>query len=147
MVDEFARTSDPDVYAAGDCANLPSKLMGRRLRLESVHNAIEQAKTAALSIAGKPKAYDDVPWFWSDQYDVKLQIAGLSAPGDSVVVRGDPAARKFAAFYLRDGVVAAVDAVNAAPEYMIGRMMIAQKKAVDPARLADLATPMKALMG
>ena len=102
---------------------------------------------AKASIAGKPKAYDDVPWFWSDQYDVKLQIAGLSTPGDSVVVRGDPAARKFAAFYLRDGVVAAVDAVNAAPEYMIGRMMIAQKKAVDPARLADLATPMKALMG
>ena len=147
VVDEFARTSDPNVYAAGDCANLPSKLMGRRLRLESVHNAIEQAKTAALSIAGKPKAYDDVPWFWSDQYDIKLQIAGLSAPGDTVVVRGDPASRKFAAFYLRDGVVAAVDAVNAAPEYMIGRMMIAQKKAVDPGRLADPATPMKSLMG
>ena len=88
-----------------------------------------------------------MPWFWSDQYDIKLQIAGLSAPGDTVVVRGDPASRKFAAFYLRDGVVAAVDAVNAAPEYMIGRMMIAQKKAVDPGRLADPAMPMKSLMG
>jgi 3-phenylpropionate/trans-cinnamate dioxygenase ferredoxin reductase subunit len=146
VVDEFARTSDPDVYAAGDCANLPSKLMGRRLRLESVHNAIEQAKTAALAIVGKPKPYDDVPWFWSDQYDLKLQIAGLSAPDDTVVLRGDPATRKFAAFYLRDGAVAAVDAVNAAPEYMIGRMLIAQKKTVDPARLADPAVPMKSFM-
>ena len=146
VVDEFARTSDPNVYAAGDCANLPSALMGRRLRLESVHNAIEQAKTAALSIAGTLKAYDDVPWFWSDQYDLKLQIAGLSAPGDELVVRGDPATRKFAAFYLRNGVLAAVDAVNAAPEFMTGRMLIGKKAAPDPARLADLAVPMKAFL-
>ena len=146
VVDEVARTSDPSVYAAGDCANLLSKLLGRRLRLESVHNAIEQAKTAALAIVGKPKPYDDVPWFWSDQYELKLQIAGISQPEDEVVLRGDPATRKFAAFYLRNGAVAAVDAVNAAPEYMIGRMMIGQKKAVDPARLADLAVPMKNFM-
>ncbi|BCW91071.1 Dicamba O-demethylase 1, ferredoxin reductase component [Alphaproteobacteria bacterium SO-S41] len=146
VVDEFARTSDPNVYAAGDCANLPSKLLGRRLRLESVHNAIEQAKTAALAIVGKPKPYDDVPWFWSDQYELKLQIAGISQPEDEVVLRGDPATRKFAAFYLRNGAVAAVDAINAAPEYMIGRMMIAQNKTVDPARLADLAVPMKSFM-
>ncbi len=146
VVDEYARTSDPDVYAAGDCASHPNALLGRRLRLESVQNAIDQAKAAALAIVGRPKPYAEVPWFWSDQYDLKLQIAGLSDPGDEVVVRGDPAARRFAAFYLRDGVVAAVDAVNAVPEYMIGRMMIAQKKAVSPARLADPSITMKDLM-
>ena len=146
VVDEFARASDPDVYAIGDCANHPNPLLGRRLRLESVQNAIDQAKAAALAIVGRPKPYAEVPWFWSDQYDLKLQIAGLSAPGDEVVVRGDPASRKFAVFYLRDGHVAAVDAVNAAPEYMIGRMMIAQKKAADPAQLSDASVPIKSFM-
>jgi 3-phenylpropionate/trans-cinnamate dioxygenase ferredoxin reductase subunit len=146
VVDEFARASDPDVYAIGDCANHPNPLLGRRLRLESVQNAIDQAKAAALAITGKPKAYAEVPWFWSDQYDLKLQIAGISAPGDTVIVRGDPNSRKFAVFYLRDGHVAAVDAVNAVPEYMVGRQMIAQKKLADPDQLADLAIPMKSLM-
>jgi 3-phenylpropionate/trans-cinnamate dioxygenase ferredoxin reductase subunit len=146
VVDEFARASDPNVFAIGDCSNHPNPLLGRRLRLESVQNAIDQAKAAAAAICGKPKPYAEVPWFWSDQYDLKLQIAGISMLGDDVVLRGDPATRKFAAFYLRDGAVAAVDAVNAAPEYMIGRMMIAQKKVIDPARLADLSVPMKSLM-
>ena len=146
VVDEFARTSDHRVYAIGDCSNHPNPLLGRRIRLESVQNAIDQAKAASLSICGKPKPYAEVPWFWSDQYDLKLQIAGISMVGDTVILRGDPSTRKFAAFYLREGAVAAVDAVNAAPEYMIGRMMIAQKKHVDPARLADLAVPMKSLM-
>jgi len=146
VVDEFARTSDADVYAIGDCANHPNPLLGRRLRLESVQNAIDQAKAAALAITGKPKPYAEVPWFWSDQYDLKLQIAGISAPGDTVILRGDPSLRKFAAFYLRDGHVAAVDAVNAVPEYMVGRQMIAQKKTVDPAQLADPTIPMKSLM-
>ncbi len=138
VVDEHARASDPNVFAIGDCANHPNPLLGRRLRLESVQNAIDQAKVAALAIVGRPKVYAEVPWFWSDQYDLKLQIAGISAPGDEVVVRGDPATRKFAVFYLRDGHVAAVDAVNAVPEYMIGRQMIAQKKVV--------ALPMKGFM-
>ncbi len=142
-VDAFARTSDPSIYAAGDCTNHPNALLGRRLRLESVQNAIDQAKAAAAAIAGKPKPYAEVPWFWSDQYDLKLQMAGLSAPTDAVVLRGDPAARRFAAFYLRDGAVAAVDAVNAAPEYMIGRQLIARAAKVDPARLADLSVSMK----
>lgn len=143
VVDEYARTSDPNVYAIGDCANHPNPLLGRRIRLESVQNAIDQAKIAALAIVGRPKVYAEVPWFWSDQYDLKLQIAGISAPGDTVVVRGDPATRKFAVFYLRDGHVAAVDAVNAVPEYMIGRQLIAQKKEADPVKLADPAVPMK----
>ncbi len=143
VVDEYARASDPNVYAIGDCANHPNPLLGRRLRLESVQNAIDQAKAAALAIVGRPKIYAEVPWFWSDQYDLKLQIAGISAPGDDIVVRGDPETRKFAVFYIRDGHVAAVDAVNAVPEYMIGRQLIAQKKPVDAESLADLAVPMK----
>ncbi len=100
-VDEFASTEDKAIFAAGDCANLPSGLYGRRIRLESVHNAIEQAKTAAAAMCGKPAPYDQVPWFWSDQYDLKLQIAGLNQGYDQVVLRGDPEGRKFAAFYLQ----------------------------------------------
>lgn len=146
VVDEHAKASDAHVYAIGDCSNHPNPLLGRRLRLESVQNAIDQAKAAALAICGRPKAYAEVPWFWSDQYDLKLQIAGISMLGDEVVLRGDPGTRKFAAFYLRDGHVAAVDAVNAVPEYMVARTLIAQKKAVDLKRLADLAVPMKAFL-
>jgi 3-phenylpropionate/trans-cinnamate dioxygenase ferredoxin reductase component len=147
VVDEHGASSDAAIYAAGDCTNHPNALLGRRLRLESVQNAIDQAKAVAAAIAGKPKPYAEVPWFWSDQYDLKLQMAGLSAAGDTVILRGDPASRKFAAFYLHDGKLAAVDAVNAAPEYMTGRMMIAKGLAPDPARLADPSVPMKALMG
>lgn len=147
VVDEFARTSDPHIYAIGDCANSPCAFstLGRA-RPESVQNAIDQAKHAAMAMCGKPKPYAEVPWFWSDQYDLKLQIAGISMLGDEVVLRGDPATRKFAAFYLRDGLVAAVDAINAVPEYMVARTLIAQKKGVDAARLADLSVPMKAFL-
>ena len=90
---------------------------------------------------GRPTPYREVPWFWSDQYDLKLQIAGLAREGDEIVLRGDPAARKFAVFHLREGLIAAVEAVNAAPEYIVGRKLIAEGTAVAPARLADLANP------
>jgi 3-phenylpropionate/trans-cinnamate dioxygenase ferredoxin reductase subunit len=144
VVDEQARTSVPDIYAAGDCTNHPNGVYGRRLRLESVHNAIEQAKTAAASIAGKEKPYDQVPWFWSDQYDLKLQIAGLSAGYTQAVVRGDPkGSRSFAVFYLKDGVLIAVDAVNRAPEFMMSKTLIAKHAKLDPARLADESISMK----
>jgi 3-phenylpropionate/trans-cinnamate dioxygenase ferredoxin reductase component len=144
FVDEHARTSDPAIYAIGDCANLPcSYSTTGRVRLESVQNAIDQAKHAALAIMGKPKPYNEVPWFWSDQYDLKLQIAGLGDPADRIVLRGDPASRSFAAFRLRDGAVAAVEAVNAAPEYMMGRRLIAARAKVAPERLADKTIPMK----
>jgi 3-phenylpropionate/trans-cinnamate dioxygenase ferredoxin reductase subunit len=113
------------------------------VRLESVQNAIDQAKHAAAAVCGKSKPYTDVPWFWSDQYDLKLQIAGLAAPGDQVVMRGDPTTRSFAAFHLREGAIAAVEAVNAAPEYMMGRRLIAARARVAPERLADKAIPMK----
>lgn len=144
-VDEFGRTLDSAIYAAGDCTNHPNALLGRRVRLESVQNAIDQAKAAAAAMAGKPRPYAEVPWFWSDQYDLKLQTAGLFAPDDQIVLRGAPQSRKFAAFYLRGGVVAAVDAVNAAPEYLTGRQWIAKGVRPDPAGLGDPAVPLKSL--
>ncbi len=143
LVDASGRTSDPSIYAAGDCAVHFNVFAQRKVRLESVQNAIDQAKAVASAIAGKPKPYAEVPWFWSDQYDLKLQTAGLFSPTDQVVLRGDPASAKFAAFYLRDGVLAAVDAINAAPEFMMGKLLIAKGARPDPARLADPAIPMK----
>jgi 3-phenylpropionate/trans-cinnamate dioxygenase ferredoxin reductase subunit len=146
VVDEFARTSDPDIFAAGDCTNHPSFVAGREnghVRLESVQNAIDQAKHAALSMVGRPKPYREVPWFWSDQYDLKLQIAGLAKPGDILVRRGDPQLRKFAVFHLRDGAVAAVEAVNAAPEYIVGRKLIGLGTKVSAEQLADTNVAMK----
>lgn len=143
VVDEFGRTNDPHVYAAGDCANLACPYVPHRLRLESVQNAIDQAKHVAAAIAGQPRPYADVPWFWSDQYDLKLQIAGVGTPTDHHVLRGDVAQRSFAVFHLRDGTIVAVEAVNAAPEYMMGRRLIAARARVAPERLADRGIPMK----
>src|SRR3569623_1387181 len=133
VVDQNARTGDPHIWAAGDCTRHVGR-EGHEIRLECVQNAIDPAKHAAYSMVGKPKTYSEVPWFWSDQYDLKLQIAGLARPTDTRVARGDPAARKFAVFHLRDGAVAAVEAVNAAPEYLIGKKLIAEGKTVDAAK-------------
>jgi len=144
VVDEYAATSDPDIFAAGDCTNHPA-FAGGRVRLESVQNAIDQAKHAALGLVGRPSPYSEVPWFWSDQYDLKLQIAGLARAGDVVVLRGDPATRKFAAFHLREGVLAAVEAVNSAPDYIAGRRLIAARAVVAPERLADVTVPARSL--
>ena len=145
VVDEFTRTSDPDIYAAGDCTNHPSRA-GPRVRLESVQNAIDQAKHAALAMLDRPNPYREVPWFWSDQYDLKLQIAGLMHSEDVAVLRGNPAARKFAVFHLRNGAVAAVEAVNATQEYIIGRRLIADGREIDAKRLADIKVPMKSFL-
>jgi len=142
VVDNCAQTKDPAIFAAGDCTWHP----GREdvfLRLESVQNAIDQAKHAAMAMVGRSTRYAEVPWFWSDQYDLKLQIAGLGRPDDRHVLRGDPAARKFAVFHLRDGKLAAVEAINAAPEYLVGRKLIAEGRSVDAEKLADLSIPMK----
>src|SRR5262249_10193121 len=148
VVDEFGHTSDPSIYAVGDCADLPClHSPSNRARLESVQNAIDQSKHAAMAICGKAKAYVEVPWFWSDQFDLKLQIAGLAAPDDQLVLRGDPAARSFAIFRLRQGIIVGVEAVNAAPEYMMGRRLIAARAKVAPERLADRAIPMKEMGG
>ncbi|HEX4158318.1 MAG TPA: FAD-dependent oxidoreductase [Rhizomicrobium sp.] len=145
MVDHSARTADPAIFAAGDCTRHVGR-DGALIRLESVQNAIDQAKHAALAMLGRPTPYREVPWFWSDQYDLKLQIAGLARDGDELVLRGEPAARKFAVFHLREGRIAAVEAVNAAPEYIVGRRLIAEAARVAPARLADVAIPMKSIV-
>jgi 3-phenylpropionate/trans-cinnamate dioxygenase ferredoxin reductase component len=142
VVDEFGTTADPAIFAAGDCTWHIGR-EGIALRLESVQNAIDQAKHAALAMAGKPKPYREVPWFWSDQFDLKLQIAGLMRPTDRTVLRGDPTARKFAVFHLRDGAVAAVESVNAPAEYLVGRKLIAESARVAPEKLADTSIPMK----
>ena len=145
VVDQTGQTGDPNIFAAGDCTRHVGR-EGTAIRLECVQNAIDQAKHVALAMTGKAKIYSEVPWFWSDQFDLKLQIAGLARPSDQTVMRGDPAARKFAVFHLRDGVVAAVEAVNAAPEYLIGRQLIAKQARVAPERLADMAVPMKQII-
>ncbi len=143
VVDEHTRTSDPHIVAAGDCTNHPSRLYGRRVRLESVPNAVEQAKVAAATLCAKDKVYDTVPVFWSDQYELKLQIAGLSQGHDQVVIRGSMAERHFAAFYLRGGTLIAVDAVNSPAEFMAGKRLIAARAGIEPERLADTSVPMK----
>ena len=144
VVDESARTSDPAIYAIGDMTSRPiPALGGLRHRLESVPNALEQAKQAAAAIVGRPAPAPEVPWFWSDQYDVKLQIAGLPEGADRQVVRGDPASGGFAVFHLQGDRIVCVEAVNAAAEFMGGRQMIGRGTPVNPDRLADLAVPMK----
>lgn len=143
LVDRDARTSDPHIFAAGDCACRPLVHYGRSGRLESVHNAIEQGKLAAAAILGKPRPPEDCPWFWSDQYDLKLQIAGLSQGYDEIVLRGAPEDRKFAAFYLRNGTLIAVDAVNSAPEFLASKKLIMQGAKLAPDTLSDTSVPMK----
>ncbi|MBA3069774.1 MAG: pyridine nucleotide-disulfide oxidoreductase [Hyphomonas sp.] len=143
LVDRDARTSDPHVFAAGDCASRPLVHYGRTGRLESVHNAIEQGKLAAAAILGQPRPAEDCPWFWSDQYDLKLQIAGLSQDYDTLVVRGDPESRKFAVFYLRNETLIAVDAVNSPPEFLASKKLIMSGAKLAPRVLSDTSTPMK----
>jgi 3-phenylpropionate/trans-cinnamate dioxygenase ferredoxin reductase subunit len=142
VVDQNGMTGDPLIFAAGDCTRHVGR-EGHYIRLECVQNAIDQAKHCAMAMAGRPKTYSEVPWFWSDQFDLKLQIAGLARPGDQCVMRGDPGLRKFAMFHLRDGVMAAVEAVNAAPEYLVGKKLIAEGRHISPEKLADLSIPMK----
>lgn len=136
-VDEYCRTSDPDIYAIGDCASHPSPRYGRRIRLESVDNAFEQAKTAAANMLGGSVFHDKVPWFWSDQYELKLQIVGLSQGYDRVILRGDPASLSFACCYLKDRELLAVDAVNNARDFMGARKLIAARAGFDLVRLPD----------
>jgi 3-phenylpropionate/trans-cinnamate dioxygenase ferredoxin reductase subunit len=135
LVDEFARTGAPGVYAIGDCTRFPSRRYRRQVRLESVQNAIDQAKAAATAILGKPQAYDPVPWFWSDQYEVKLQIAGLADGYDDETVVGDPSSARFSVEYRHDGRLIAVDAINDARAHMLSRRRIAEETA-EPAPAA-----------
>lgn len=145
VVDEYARTSDPDIVAAGDCANFPEAICGRRVRLESVPNAIEQARSAAASLLGKQRVHAAVPWFWSEQYDLKLQIAGLSGGYDQVVLRGSTSTRSFAAFYFRDQCLIACDAVNRPQEFMFAKRLVPSRCRLDPLLLADESVPLKSI--
>jgi len=148
VVDDAARTSDPKIFAIGDCTRRPLPRYGKMVRLESVPNALEQAKFAAAAICGRPPSPSEVPWFWSDQFDLRLQIAGLAFDVAQTVIRGDPSEAKFAVFHLAgDGRLQAVEAVNATAEYMTGRLLIGKAKAVDPARLCDRSIPIKQLLG
>ncbi len=142
-IDEQGCTAHPHVYAAGDVALRPLVHYGRLGRLESVHNAIEGGKIAAASMLGQPAPALDAPWFWSDQYDLKLQTAGLWTDADQRIVRGDPGTRKFAVFYLKEGRLLAVDAVNSAPEYLVGKKLVAASASVAPAELGDTSLSMK----
>ena len=146
VVDEFCKTDDPDIYAVGDCSNHPSFIYDRRLRLESVPNAMGQAKTAANSICGEDIAYNEVPWFWSDQYNVKLQTVGLCQGHDQLVIRGDAGKRKFAVFYLKQGQLIAVDALNSPAEFMISKKLVAARATPDLEKLADAEIPIKSLL-
>ena len=146
VVDLSARTDDPAIFAVGDCTSRPFPLYDRMGRLESVPNALEQAKQAASLICGKSPPTPEVPWFWSDQYDLRLQIAGMPFDTSEIAVRGDPASGKFALFHLKpDGTVQAVEAVNAAPEFMGGRRIIARRKRLTRARIEDLSVSMQEL--
>jgi len=137
VVDDHCRTSDPDIFAVGDCTHHPNDILGRRVRLESVHNALEQAKTAASNICGDELTYAQVPWFWSDQYDIKLQIAGLSQGYDQTILRGDPDSRSFSCLYLCDGALIAVDAVNSPKDFMQSKALIAAHAVIDPELLGN----------
>ena len=143
LVDEHCRTTDPHIWAAGDCARHPSIHYGLRVRLESVDNAFEQGTSAALNMLGIATVHDKVPWFWSDQYDLKMVIVGLSAAHDEVVLRGDPSSRAFSVCYLRDGELIAVETVNHTKDQMAARKLIPARARPDLAKLADPAVALK----
>jgi 3-phenylpropionate/trans-cinnamate dioxygenase ferredoxin reductase subunit len=143
-VDSCCRTSLSDVYAIGDCAAHENRFAGGlRIRLESVQNAHDQAATAARAIAGDPEPYEAVPWFWSNQYDLRLQTVGLSVGYDSTVVRGRTEERSFSVLYLLDGRVIALDCVNSTRDYVQGRKLVMERRVVEPARLADAGVALK----
>lgn len=145
-VDEFCRTSLPNVYAIGDCAAHANGFAdGAVIRLESVQNANDQASCAARAIIGEPQAYAATPWFWSNQYDLKLQTVGLSTGHDQAVLRGDPAARSFSVLYLKGGKLIACDAVNMVKDYVQARKLVEEGASITPDDLADTSRPLKEL--
>lgn len=146
-VDAFCRTALPHIYAIGDCAAHENRFAeGARIRLESVQNAVDQAKTAVGTILGDPQPYTATPWFWSNQYDLRLQTVGLSTGHDATVLRGNPDARSFSLIYLKGGRVIALDCISAAKDFIQGRALVEKGAVIDPARLADAGTPLKELL-
>lgn len=146
LVDERCRTSAPDIYAAGDCTEQASSLYKTNVRLESVPNAIEQGRTIAAAICAKPLPARPVPWFWSDQYDVKLQTAGLHRGHDSQVIRGEPGKRSFAVYYLQGDRLLAMDAINRPTEFSLAKAWIVEGRSIPLDRLADDSTPPKMIL-
>jgi 3-phenylpropionate/trans-cinnamate dioxygenase ferredoxin reductase subunit len=144
IVDEQLLTSDPDISAIGDCALFASPRFGGSLRLESVQNATDHARCVAARLTGNAKTYDGQPWFWSDQGDDKLQIAGLTTGYDRVVVRGDPAQRSFSAFCYRDGQLVGVESVNRAADHVFGRKILGLNRSITPEQAADPDFDLKA---
>ena len=145
-VDSGCRTSAPDVFAAGDCTSHPNAFFGRRVRLESVPNAMEQGRVAAATMLGEDRAYVSEPWFWSDQHGVRLQMAGLSGGADRTVTRGAVGDESFIIFHLRDGVLIGVDAVNSVREFIFCRRLVGARGRPDPVALADPSVPVKTLL-
>lgn len=146
-VDEFCRTSLPDVYAVGDCASFACDYAGGMvMRVESVQNANDQAACVARAICGEEQPYHALPWFWSNQYDLKLQTAGISAGYDQAVLRGDPDTRSFSVAYLKEGRLIAMDCVNMVKDYVQARKLVELGAVIDPAKLADAAVPLKELV-
>jgi 3-phenylpropionate/trans-cinnamate dioxygenase ferredoxin reductase subunit len=143
IVDEHCRTSDPLIWAAGDCARHPSIHYGLRVRLESVDHAFEQGTSAALNMLGIATVHDKVPWFWSDQFDLKMVIVGLSAGFDEIVLRGEPASRSFSVCYLKAGELIAIETVNQTKDQMAARKLVPARARPDRARLADPAVALR----
>lgn len=143
VVDCYARTEDRRIFAAGDCTSHPHPLVDRKVRLESVHNAVEQGKAAAFSLLGRREGFTDTPWFWSDQYDLKLQIAGLALDYDKVIVRGDMGPDGFAVYYLSAGRLIAVDAVNSPRDFIAAKKLIAAQTRIPQEAIADPQTDLK----
>jgi len=145
VVDERLRTEDESIYAIGDCADHPNPFAAGRVRIESVQNAVDQAKCVAASIVGRTESYRAVPWFWTDQFDIKLQMAGLSTGCGHVVTRGEPESRKFSVFYFRDGRLAAVDSVNRPGDHLAARKLIATGTLITPQQAADPSVDLNAI--
>ena len=147
VVDAASRSSDPDIYAIGDCAmHAHHGFLRRKIRLESVPNALEQARAAVASITGRPLPEAAAPWFWSDQYDLKLQMVGLSEGYEDLVIRGNTETPSFIAFYLKNGVVIAADSINRPGDFMAAKRFVGERMTIAPARLADETVPLKSLM-
>jgi 3-phenylpropionate/trans-cinnamate dioxygenase ferredoxin reductase subunit len=144
VVDEYLATADPSVFAIGDCANFPTPFAAQRVRLESVQNAVDQGRCVAAAIAGKPAVYDKVPWFWSDQGDLKLQIAGITVGHDAAVLRGDPADGHFSVFCYRGGRLIGVESVNQAADHVVARRLLAGDPALTPEQAADQSYDLRA---
>ena len=147
LVDDYGQTSDRHIFAVGDCSNHPNNIFKQRLRLESVQNAVEQAKSIATSLVGNHKPYQEVPWFWSDQYNIKLQIAGISKNHDQRVIRGLPEEEKFAVFYQKENRLIAVDAINSPKEFMVGKKWIAMQTKIPFELIRNMDIDLKKIVG